>query len=72
MLLRHKIKSGNTQRASGMSAFSKQMKPDKILLIGKSGIPCQEFLKVNPMELFQDLTLRGLDTAKGEKNCYLF
>lgn len=46
------IKSGNTQRTSGMSAFSKQMKPDKILLIGKSGMPWQEFLKVNPVEFF--------------------
>lgn len=46
------IKSGNNQRASGMSAFAKQMKPSKILMVGKSGMPWQEFLKVNPVELF--------------------
>ena len=46
------IKSGNTNRASGMAAFQKQMKPDKVMLIGKSGMPWQEFLKINPAELF--------------------
>ncbi len=46
------IKSGNTQKASGMIAFQKQFKPNKILLIGNSGLPWQEFIKINPIELF--------------------
>ena len=46
------IKSGNTQKASGMIAFQKKFKPNKILLIGNSGLPWQEFIKINPIELF--------------------
>ncbi|HET6253597.1 MAG TPA: ATP-binding protein [Puia sp.] len=46
------IKSGTTQSSSGISAFKKAFNPDKVLLIGKSGIPWQEFLKLNPTDLF--------------------
>jgi len=46
------VKSGATQRASGMEAFKREHKPDKILLVGNSGIPWQEFLKMNPISLF--------------------
>lgn len=47
------IKSGATQRNSGMTAFQKQFNPHKVLLIGNSGIPWQNFLKLNPVELFK-------------------
>ncbi|WP_076792779.1 ATP-binding protein [Chlorobium sp. KB01] len=46
------IKSGHTQRASGMEAFRRQYNPDKVLLVGNSGIPWQEFLQIDPRELF--------------------
>lgn len=46
------IKSGATQSSSGIVAFKKAFNPDKVLLIGKSGIPWQDFLKFNPAELF--------------------
>lgn len=46
------IKSGNHQKARGMEIFNKEFGPDKILLIGNSGIPWQEFLLLNPVELF--------------------
>ena len=46
------IKSGATQRASGMDAFRNTFHPDKILLIGSNGMPWQEFLEINPNELF--------------------
>jgi hypothetical protein len=36
----------------GMSAFQRLHQPFKILLVGPQGIPWQEFLKLNPMELF--------------------
>ncbi len=42
------VKSGATQKAPGMEAFKKQHKPDKVLLVGNSGMPWQEFLKFNP------------------------
>ena len=46
------VKSGTTQSSSGISAFKKAFNPDKVLLVGKSGIPWQDFLKLNPVELF--------------------
>jgi predicted AAA+ superfamily ATPase len=46
------IKSGKSQKISGIDAFKNQHKPDKIFLIGDSGIPWQDFLKMNPKELF--------------------
>ncbi len=46
------VKSGTTQSSSGISAFKKAFNPDKVLLVGKSGIPWQDFLKINPAELF--------------------
>lgn len=51
-LLGIEVKSGATQKASGMTAFKKQFQPDKVLLVGNSGIPWQELLKIRPSELF--------------------
>ena len=45
------VKSGATQKAPGMEAFMKQHKPDKVLLVGNSGMPWQEFLKIAPTQL---------------------
>jgi predicted AAA+ superfamily ATPase len=47
------VKSGVTQKAQGMDAFKKQFGPDKILLIGNTGIPWPEFLRTRPSELFK-------------------
>lgn len=46
------VKSGNTYKMSGINAFQKEFKPNKVYLIGTTGIPWQEFLKLNPNELF--------------------
>lgn len=46
------VKSGATQKLSGMIAFKNQFKPDKTFLIGTTGLSWQEFLKMNPAELF--------------------
>jgi predicted AAA+ superfamily ATPase len=46
------VKSGRTQKARGMDAFSQQHSPDKLLLVGHTGIPWAEFLKLPPGELF--------------------
>ena len=46
------IKSGRSQQASGMAAFCKECNPYKVLLVGNSGTPWQEFLELNPLELF--------------------
>jgi predicted AAA+ superfamily ATPase len=47
------VKSGATQRAQGMAAFNKMYHPDKILLVGSSGLPWQELLRIPPSSLFQ-------------------
>ncbi|MDD5569847.1 MAG: ATP-binding protein [Bacteroidales bacterium] len=46
------VKSGATQKLSGMNAFKKQFKPNKTFLIGTTGLSWREFLKMNPAELF--------------------
>ena len=46
------VKSAATQSSAGLSAFKKIFNPDKVLLVGNSGLPWQEFLQINPVELF--------------------
>ena len=46
------VKSGAAGSTSGMTAFKNKFNPDKILLIGKAGLPWQDFLKLNPVNLF--------------------
>lgn len=46
------IKSGTVGKGLGMAAFQKAHKPDKVLIIGHSGIPWPEFLRMDPLDLF--------------------
>jgi len=46
------VKSGYADKTKGMAAFQQQFNPYKVLMIGSQGIPWQEFLKIEPMELF--------------------
>jgi uncharacterized protein len=46
------VKSGSTASASGMAAFQNKFNPGKVLLIGNAGLPWQDFLQMNPVELF--------------------
>lgn len=46
------VKSGSATSTSGMTAFQKQFNPQKLLLIGNGGLPWQEFLQMNPQDLF--------------------
>lgn len=46
------VKSGASQSSAGIIAFKKKVNPDKVLLVGNSGIRWQDFLKMNPVELF--------------------
>ncbi len=46
------VKSGRNKSSSGIKSFSRQFKPEKVLLVGKEGIPLEEFLAVNVSELF--------------------
>ncbi|QNN44539.1 ATP-binding protein [Pedobacter roseus] len=44
--------TGLVTKTSGMDAFNKMYKPDKMLLVGAGGLPWQEFLKISPSSLF--------------------
>ncbi len=46
------VKSGEDQNRSGLNNFQKQFNPSKILLIGKTGLSIEEFLRLNPVTLF--------------------
>ena len=46
------VKSGAIQKAKGMYTFKKYFNPDKTFLIGNTGISWQDFIKMNPVELF--------------------
>jgi len=46
------VKSGATQKTSGINAFRKHFGQCKSIIIGTGGLPWQEFLKMNPGELF--------------------
>jgi uncharacterized protein len=46
------VKSGRAQKANGMTAFQKKVKHNKLLMVGNSGIPWQDFLQADVMSLF--------------------
>ena len=46
------VKSGASADNAGMGIFNERFHPDKLLLVGTGGIPYDEFLKINPKELF--------------------
>jgi hypothetical protein len=45
------VKSNASYKKTGMKEFEKVFKPYKILLVGMSGLPWQEFLEIKPVEL---------------------
>lgn len=46
------VKSGAVHNTSGMAAFKKKFNPDKLVVIGNTGLPWQSFLQMKPGELF--------------------
>jgi uncharacterized protein len=46
------IKTSKTGGLSGMNVFDQKFKPEKSLLIGKEGIPWQEFLQMDILDLY--------------------
>lgn len=47
------VKSGRSRVPTGIRIFSKRFNPAKILLVGKEGIPIEEFLTIPAGELFR-------------------
>ena len=46
------VKSGASANNEGMGIFNTKFHPEKMLLVGTGGIPYEEFLKINPKDLF--------------------
>lgn len=46
------IKTNDSQSGKGLEVFNRKFKPDKSYLISNRGLSWQEFLKINPTELF--------------------
>lgn len=46
------VKSGMRAENAGISIFAEKFHPEKVLLVGTGGIPYNEFLKINPKNLF--------------------
>ncbi|MDY9919220.1 hypothetical protein SAMN05216331_12063 [Porphyromonadaceae bacterium KH3R12] len=46
------VKSGANADNAGMGIFNERFHPDKMLLVGTGGVPYEDFLKINPKELF--------------------
>lgn len=46
------VKSGIKAENAGMGIFTEKFHPETVLLVGTGGIPYDEFLKINPKELF--------------------
>jgi uncharacterized protein len=47
------VKSNAVFKTSGMFAFTREYNPYKVLLVGDGGLPVGEFLKINPVKLFE-------------------
>ncbi len=46
------VKTNSTKTTNEMNAFNKMYQPDKVLMIGNGGLPWQDFLRLNPNDLF--------------------
>jgi predicted AAA+ superfamily ATPase len=44
--------TGLVSKTSGMDAFNKMYRPDKMLMVGAGGLPWEEFLRISPSSLF--------------------
>ena len=46
------VKSGQTKTTQGMKTFKSKYNPIKVLLVGITGLHWQDFIKINPADLF--------------------
>ena len=46
------IKSNNSEKSKGLEVFKNKFNPEKLYLISNRGLSWQEFLKINPIDLF--------------------
>ena len=46
------VKSGRRSTNNGMAIFAEKFNPKKVVVVGTGGIPLEDFLKINPINLF--------------------
>jgi uncharacterized protein len=46
------VKSGRRGENKGMTVFAEKFKPTKVMLVGTGGMPIEDFLKMNPFDMF--------------------
>ncbi len=46
------VKSGHRTTNKGMAIFATKFNPEKVIVVGSGGIPIEEFLEMNPLDLF--------------------
>jgi len=51
-LMAIEVKTGMIKAHAGLASFQQQFNPAKILLLGNGGLPIEEFLQMNPIDLF--------------------
>jgi uncharacterized protein len=51
-LISIEVKSNDSQNNKGLEVFNSMYKPDKFYLISNKGLSWQEFLRINPIDLF--------------------
>ena len=51
-LMAIEVKTGMIKTHTGLASFQQQFNPAKLLLVGNGGLPIEEFLKMNPTDLF--------------------
>ena len=51
-LIALEIKSGKSSVNKGLTIFNNEFKPHKLFIIGTNGIPFEEFLSMNTLDLF--------------------
>lgn len=51
-LIALEVKTNDAKNAKGLTQFRKHYPQTRVVLVGSSGIPWEEFLSVNPVELF--------------------
>jgi len=51
-LMAIEVKTGMIKAHAGLASFQQQFNPAKLLLVGNGGLPIEEFLQMNPIDLF--------------------
>jgi predicted AAA+ superfamily ATPase len=51
-LMAIEVKTGMIKAHAGLASFQQQYNPAKLLLVGNGGLPIEEFLQMNPIDLF--------------------